>query len=202
MTLIDQAQPHTQGPREKVIAEYEILTRQHNAQGPFLEIMHGQARNAISPSAFLKGEERHVVGRGKSGDIDDVHFHNANPNDMSGLFESECFSTVIWDRALERDAAFWLTLAEIKRVLKPAGTLIVCTCCFTKANKFGIKVVGAKGNDIPALTPTKAVDATVADYWRISAQSMRKAILNGFDIREVRMSFTVPHLFGVGVKQA
>lgn len=198
MTLIDDAQKKSPELHNKIVAEYETLIRVHEVQAPILEIMHGQQQSAITMSGILAGKECHAIGRGKSTAVGGVSFHQGNPNDMSALFGDQCFSTVIWDRAIERDPFFWLTLAEIKRVLKPAGFLIVCAPGFGKTNKFGLKITGAKGNVVPALTATRALDTQAADFWRASPQCMRKVILNDFDVREVKMSFFIPHLFAVG----
>jgi hypothetical protein len=200
MTMVEEADPPKPGMRAKIVEEFGTLARLHGLQGPVLEIAHGPSRNAISLAPFLAGFERHVVIDGDSGEVDGTHFHRGDPNDMGQLFDDHCFSSVIWDRGLERDPFFWLTLDEIRRVLMPGGALMLCTRGFAKNNKFGIKVVGANGNPVPFLTATSPVSATGADYLRFSPQGLRKVVLRGLDVRELRSSFMVPHLFAVAVK--
>ncbi len=202
MTLVDKAAAPKPGMRAKVVEEFETLARLHGLHGPVLEITHGTRQNAVSLAPFLAGFERHVLLDGESGDLNGIQFHKGTPNDMSQLFDDACFATVIWDRGLERDAAFWLTVAEIKRVLTPGGALVLCTRGFAKTNKFGVKVVGANGNPVNFLTATSAVSAQGADHLRFSPQGLRKVVLAGFDVRELRSSFMAPHLFAVAVKAA
>lgn len=202
MTMTSPADPAPSAMRAKVIEEYATLMRIHEAQGPILEIPHGARRQAaLTLAPPFAGQERHVVSRGEGGEVDGVQFHKGEPNDLAPLFDDQCFSTVIWDRALDQDARFWMTLAEIKRVLLPGGVLMVCTRGFAKANKFGVKATSAKGSDLPFMTATGAVGVGAPDFWRLSPQAMRNVILGDFDVREVRMSFMVPHVFGVGVKR-
>lgn len=199
MTMVEQVDPPKPGMRAKIVEEYETLASLHGLQGPVLEIAHGPRHNAVSLAPFLAGFERHVVTDGDSGEVDGTHFHRGDPNDLGPLFDDHCFSSVIWDRGLERDPSFWLTLAEIKRVLMPGGALMLCTRGFAKNNKFGIKVVGANGNPVPFLTATSAVSANGADYLRFSPQGLRRVVLRDFEVRELRSSFMVPHLFAVAV---
>ena len=202
MKSIEPAGTQKPGMRAKLVEEYGTLAQLHGLQGPILEITLGTRQSAILSAPFFAGFERHVLLTGESGEDAGTHFHKGNPNDMVQLFDDACFTTVIWDRALERDALFWRTVAEIKRVLAPGGALMLCTRGFVKTNKFGIKVVGANGNPVPFMTATSAVAAVGGDYLRFSPQGLRKTVLDGFDVREVRSTFMVPHLFAVAVKPA
>ena len=197
MSLVETAPAPKPGNRAKVIEEYETLFRTHDLSGPVLEIAGAGRDGAIAQAPFLQGMERHVLVGTEGGEAGGVHFHKGNPNDLAPLFDDACFSTVIWDRAVERDARFWLTAAEIRRVLVPGGTLVVCTRGFAKANKFGIKVVGASGNPIPFLTATAAVSPAGGDHMRLSPQGLRNLVLNGFEVTELRSAFMTPHLFAV-----
>ncbi len=202
MASIEPAGAQKPGMRAKLVEEYGTLAQLHGLHGPILEITIGTRHTAVTTAPFFAGFERHVLLPGESGEEGGTHFHKGNPNDMSQLFDDGCFTTVIWDRALERDALFWRTVAEIKRVLTPGGALMLCTRGFVKTNKFGIKVVGANGNPVPFLTATSAVAAVGGDYLRFSPQGLRKTVLDGFDVRELRSAFMVPHLFAVAVKPA
>lgn len=200
MSLVETESAPKPGMRAKVIEEYATLFRTHALAGPVLEIGGGSRNGAVTSASFLEGLERHVVVSGDGGEAAGVHFHAGEPNDLAPLFDDACFSTVIWDRALERDARFWLTAAEIRRVLAPGGTLVLCTRGFAKTNKFGVKVVGAGGKSIPFLTATAAVAATGGDYLRFSPQGLRRVVLDGLEVKELRSSFMTPHLFAVAQK--
>ncbi len=200
MSLVESAPAPKLGMRAKVIEEYATLFRTHGLAGPVLEIAGGTREGAVAQAPFLDGFERHVVVSGDGGEAGGVHFHKGDPNDLAPLFDDACFSAVIWDRALERDPRFWLTVAEIRRVLAPGGALVLCTRGFAKTNKFGVKVVGASGNPISFMTATAAVSASGGDHLRFSPQGLRRVVLDGFDVKELRSSFMTPHLFAVAQK--
>ena len=81
-----------------------------------------------------------------------------------------------------------------------SGTLVLCTRGFAKTNKFGVKVVGAGGKPVPFLTATAAVSAAGGDHLRFSPQGLRRVVLDGFDVKELRSAFMTPHLFAVAQK--
>lgn len=200
MSLVETNPAPKPGMRAKVVEEYATLFRTHALAGPVLEIGTGGRGGAIAGAPFLRGLERHVVVDGDGGEADGVSFHKGEPSDLAPLFDDSCFGAVIWDRALERDPSFWLTVAEIRRVLMPGGALVLCTRGFGKNNKFGVKVVGGSGKPIPFLTATAALSATGGDHLRFSPQGLRRVVLGGFDVKELRSSFMTPHLFAVAHK--
>ena len=203
MSLVETGPAPKPGMRAKVVEEYATLFRTHALAGPVLEIAGGGRDGAVANAPFLQGLERHVVLAGEAadgGEANGVHFHKGDPNDLAPLFDDGCFSAVIWDRALERDPRFWLTAAEIRRVLAPGGSLVVCTRGFGKTNKFGVKVVGTGGKPITFMTATAAVSAAGAAHLRLSPQGLRRLVLDGFEVQELRSSFMTPHLFAVARK--
>ena len=201
MSLVEtDPAPTKPGIRAKVVEEYATLFQTHALAGPVLEIAGGSREGAIAQAPFLEGVERHVVVSGEGAEAGGIHFHKGDPNDLAPLFDDDCFGAVIWDRALERDPRFWLTVAEIRRVLMPGGSLLLCTRGFAKANKFGVKVVGASGNPIPYLTATASVSPAGGDHLRFSPQGLRRVVLGAFDVKELRSAFMTPHLFAVAQK--
>ena len=189
------------GPAARIAHEFQILAAANEARGPFLEIGVGPKENAALLADYFRAEERHAIGHGDALVRDGVAFHQGSPNDMRGLFSDGRFSTVLWNRALAHDPFFWRTLDEIKRVLAPGGVLIVAVSDFSKSPALnGIKAVGPKGNAIGDVTVTQGIHPTRGDFWRISPQAMRKSILHGYAIREVREVMMPSRVFGVGVK--
>ena len=62
---------------------------------------------------------------------DDITAVAGNANDMT-LFEDETFDLVMSNATLEHDKHFWLSLAEVRRVLAPGGLLVIGASGFTK----------------------------------------------------------------------
>jgi hypothetical protein len=189
------------GIRGKIFEEFHALIAAHEAHGPFLEI------GAPSPDASLltddrfAGEERYAVGPHETVEQDGLSYRNGNPNDLTKLFQDGQISTVLWNGGIARDKHFWRTLAEVRRVLKPGGVFIVVAQAFAQKPRFGVRVVGAQGNEIANATIVARAQAAVADYWRISPQAMRQIVLEDFEVKEVRIAYVVPRVFGVGVKK-
>ena len=77
-------------------------------------------------------------------------------------FEDGTFDTVVCLEMLEHDAAPWLTVEEIRRVLKPGGTLVMTACGISHPKH-----------------------AYPSDYWRFTAEGMR-VLLQRFEIVDVR----------------
>lgn len=77
--------------------------------------VNGSVREFFSNAAYI-GVDREI-GPG----VDQVMFGA----DLA--FEDASFEVVVSTSQLEHDPTFWLTLAEIKRVLRPGGYFILCT---------------------------------------------------------------------------
>jgi hypothetical protein len=194
---------HTQqiGVRGRVIQEFCALALSHGVHGPFLDIGTGLPEESILVEDQFKSEERRAVGPHASSEVGGLVYSRGNPNDMKELYKDGQFSTVFWNGALAQDKFFWRTLDEIKRVLAPEGVLLVSAPAFAKTARFGLKVVGAKGSEIPNATVTARAQDALPDYLRFSPKAVRDVIFDGFDVREVRIAFVVPRVFGVGVKK-
>lgn len=100
-----------------------------------------------------------------------VNIVNANANDMSFFPDGE-FHVVLSNATAEHDKFFWKTLAEMKRVLRGGGLMIVCVPGYAR----GIAVP-----DAPLATYTHRVHDWPGDYYRFSEQACREVFFDGFE---------------------
>ena len=187
-------------PVPRIAAEFRRFAERQDAVAPYLELgVIDPAVSALTGGTF--SGERHLLGPAldPGADADGLHRHRGEPSDL-GQFGDGQFQTVLWNDALVHDRRFWHTLDELRRVLAPGGVLILSVPGFsTAADRAGVTVAGPKGNPIADATPTYRIHAS-PDFWRISPQAMRHVVLEGLDIREVRVSSMPPRIFGVGAK--
>lgn len=198
--LPQRAAGQTTGPRERIAREAVGLADAFQASGPYLEIASGAgAHTVLSHARFANALRFSLSKKDKKAD-DGIQAKVGDPNNMRAIFAAGQFGTVFWINALAHDTHFWRTVDEIKRVLKPGGTLIVVTPCFNKSTaQGGVTVSGPKGNAIADATLTYRIH-DAPDYWRISPQAVRDVIFDGFEVLDLKTLMMPPRIFAVGRK--
>lgn len=115
---------------------------------------------------------RHVVG---------------NANHMP-MFDDDSFDLVVSNAMLEHDKQFWLSIAEMRRVLAPGGLLLIGVPGFVKSRR-----------DRGAATTTYHVHYRF-DYYRFSRRAVRDVFLDGFEDVKVKPILDPPRIIGHGLK--
>jgi SAM-dependent methyltransferase len=108
-------------------------------------------------------------------------------NDMH-MFKDNSFDLVMSCAVHEHDQKFWLSIAEMHRVLRPGGLLVVCVPGFDKLP-----------DDEGQFTKTFHVHYRF-DYYRFSRRAMREVFLEGFDRVKVATVLDPPRIIGHGFK--
>ncbi len=137
----------------------------------------------------LAGAERYclnLVDMPSDGEITAV---TGNANDMRDVFEDDYFDLVVCSATLEHDKRFWLTVSEMKRVLKPGGLLIVSVPGYVKSPE----------RDHGFSTHTYRVHYRF-DYYRFSEQAVREVFFEGMRGVRVKPVMFPPRIFGHGYK--
>lgn len=116
------------------------------------------------------------------------------------MFEAASFDVVLCNSMLEHDARFWLTLAEIRRVIRPGGHFLV-----------GVPGYGAmgllRGADpasaawLDAAAPTLGLHDFPGDYYRFSRQAVTEVFLEGFDAVDTVSVMLPPRFIAHGVRR-
>ncbi|KKN43888.1 hypothetical protein LCGC14_0698370 [marine sediment metagenome] len=125
------------------------------------------------------------VDRRAGGNVDVV----VNANDMPEMY-AEYFDWVLCNSMLEHDRHFWRTVAEMKRVLRPGGVLII-----------GVPTLGY-GHHGTQGGPGDPDDLGIYDYYRFTRDAYHHYLLHRYlevEILEVNRDGS-PRLCGAGVK--
>ncbi len=145
-------------------------------------------------------------------DFKDIRIHKGNSNSM-GCFEDNRFDVVLCNAMLEHDKHFWKTIAEIKRVTKPGGLIVIGAPGY---KYFKIEKVKSILRRIPLIrrlrsnqyldlffsaTITFQIHAAPGDYYRFSAQTFEEVFFEDIDDVEVRSVMLPPRIIGVGTKR-
>ena len=111
-----------------------------------------------------------------------------NANEMT-MFEDESLDLVVSNATLEHDKHFWLSVAEMHRVLAPGGLLIIGAPGFIENPR----------RDRGRATHTYRVHYRF-DFYRFSPQAFRDVFLAGMDDVAVRSILNPPRIIGLGFK--
>ena len=113
----------------------------------------------------------------------------ANANDMRGVFRSDWFDPIVCNATLEHDKRFWLSVAEMRRVLKPGGLMVISVPGYVRGPE----------RETGRSTLTYRVHYKV-DYYRFSKRTVRDVFFAGMERVRVEHAMTPPRIFGYGYK--
>lgn len=209
----------------RVYAEFEAICSRHNIAGDVLEIGALPNDSALLNMESLKGA-RQKIGLNLVGSSEYKGFRivAGNANHMP-MFHDGAFDLVLCNAVLEHDKFFWRSIAEIKRVTKAGGLIVLaapgfgdlsilrcletfrrssshsdlCSSTDSESQRF-LSRVKSYLFDIAFSTPTLAIHDYPGDYYRFSVQSFTEVILDGLAEIEVRSILLPPRIVGAGVK--
>jgi|WetSurMetagenome_2_1015567.scaffolds.fasta_scaffold202412_2 SAM-dependent methyltransferase len=190
----------------------EILSQQHFS-GPVLEV--GAIPN---PKALLKlpvlKDYKDKTGINLSGPYNYEGFviHKGNANKMD-IFPDNHFGLVMCNAMLEHDQFFWKTIAEINRVTRPGGLVIIGTPGFSVGrfqrfkSRFKKYVWYKKLKTIAALDFIMSSTLTFevhgnnyGDYYRFSPAAYREVFFRGYTNVQIISVMKPPRIIGYGYK--
>ena len=136
----------------------------------------------------LAGAERYCLNLVELPSDDQITAVKGNANDMR-QFQDDSFDLVVCCSTLEHDKRFWLSVAEMRRVTRPGGLLVICVPGYVKDEE----------RDQGRSTLTYRVHYRF-DYYRFSEQAVREVFFEGMERVRVRPMMTPPRLIGHGWK--
>jgi SAM-dependent methyltransferase len=137
----------------------------------------------------LAGAERYCLNLVQMPGDGEITAVTGNANDMRDVFEDDLFDLVLCSATLEHDKRFWLSVAEMRRVLKPGGLLIISVPGYVKD----------PDRDHGRATHTYRVHYSF-DYYRFSEQAVREVFFEDMRRVRVRPIMAPPRIFGHGYK--
>lgn len=197
----------------EIFTEFDALCRHYGARGSALEIgATGAPDTLLNLPALRQCSLRVGINIEPAGSTPAGEIQRGNSNDLS-RFADGVFDVVLSNATLEHDPFFWLSLAEMRRVLKPGGLLLIGVPGFVRKRSRLRRLAGHIGSRlrVPAAlarplqsfgagTATLLVHDYPGDYFRFSEQALQEVLLFGMDVLASRVLQAPPRLVGVGRK--
>jgi SAM-dependent methyltransferase len=168
---------------------HTIIQRQGIRPEKALEVGGLMGADSLLRFPELAGAERYCLNLVDLPSEDGITAVTGNANDMRDVFEDDMFDLIMSSATLEHDKRFWLTLGEMKRVLKPGGLLIISVPGYVKDLE----------RDEGRATHTYRVHYAF-DYYRFSEQAVREVFFDGMSRVRVKPVMFPPRIFGHGYK--
>lgn len=196
----------------RVYQEFEKICSERNAGGAVLEVGAIPSDLSLLCMKSLDGATE-KVGINLDGPYTYRNFAivKGNANAMDS-FEDNRFDTVLCNAVLQHDKYFWKTIAEIKRVTKPQGLVVIGALGYTF---YRIEKIKRILNRVPLIrrlrfnqyfnlffksTLTFEVNNNPGDYYRFSPQAFGEVLFDGMVDVRVNSIMLPPRIIGSGIK--
>ena len=170
--------------------------------GRVLEIGAVPDSGSLLSMPELAGCDRVGINMSSTSGFDGFDILQMNANGMR--FPDAHFDAVLSNATLEHDGRFWLSLAEMRRVLKPGGVAIMGVPGFAPPADLaalGVSIGGGTAaDDYHNATLTFRYHGAPDDYYRFSEHALRTIFFDGYRDIGVASVMTPPRLIGHGFK--
>lgn len=197
----------------KIFQEFETICSAQNIVGSVLEV--GAIPSNMSLLAMKSlGKVAEKIGVNLDGPYEYTDFKILKKNgNCMDCFEDEKFDAVLCNATLEHDKYFWKTLAEIKRITKVGGLVVIGVPGYglTRMDKLQSAAGGwpiLRGlrhkhymDVFFSSTVTFQIHDHPGDYYRFSQQAVREVFFEGMDNVEIRSVMQPPRIIGSGTKK-
>jgi SAM-dependent methyltransferase len=194
----------------KVYQEFERICTERKAGGTVLEVGAAADDSSLLTMESLKAA-REKIGINLAGPhrYKDFYIVQGTANNMT-CFQDDYFDCVLCNSVSEHDKFFWGTVAEIKRVTKPGGLVVIGapgydTLPVERYLHFFITGLSrlfpfAEGWSFNHATATLGVHNFPGDYSRFSIKAFTEVFFEGMHDVHVSSLMVPPRIIGSGVK--
>lgn len=198
---------------QKIYQKFETICVAQNISGSVLEIGAIPSNMSLLAMKSLdKATEKIGINLDGPHEFADFKILKGNGNYMD-CFEDEKFDAVLCNATLEHDKYFWRTLAEINRVTKPGGLVVIGVPGYgvTRMDRWqkaarGWRIMRSLKQKhymdvFLSSTITFQIHNHPGDYYRFSQQAVREVLFEGMDNVEIWSIMQPPRIIGLGIKR-
>lgn len=197
-----------------VFATFDDICRAHAKAGAVLEIgAVPHADTLLMLPSLAAAMQRTGVSLEPESSIDGCIILQRDVHDLS-CFESDRFDVVLCNAVLEHDPAFWLSLAEMRRVAKPGGLMVIGVPGYAiPPAGFWRPLLALLARRLPSKsaaktkieehligTPVLGLHDFPKDFYRFSEQACREVLLAGLQPLDFRRVLNPPRFIVAGRK--
>ena len=194
----------------QVFQTYDELCRPWSLRGRILEVGATPDESSLLNLPALAGATEKVgVNLNPPATFRDYTIQQLNANDLAPYADGS-FDAVLCNAVLEHDRYFWRTVAEIRRVTRPGGRIILGAPGYGESRaelKFQRRLARlARWLGRPEGWPRQHGTLTLrvhnypGDYYRFSEQAFREVLLEGLTEIGVRSVLQPPRIIGWGIR--
>lgn len=194
----------------KVYQAFERICSERKVGGAVLEVgAVPDDTSLLTMKSLKKVQEKIGINLDGPHIYNDFYIVQGNANNMT-CFENGRFDAVLCNSVLEHDKFFWKTIAEMKRVTKRGGIIVIGAPAYTMLTieKYLHFFIAQLGRVFPSVERWFFNNATVTfrvhnfpgDYYRFSPQAFTEVFFEGMQDIRISSLMVPPRIIGSGVK--
>jgi SAM-dependent methyltransferase len=189
----------------EIRSRFDLLCRRNKAGRAVLEVGATGSPDTLLTIPALSGAARKVgLNMEPQPALPGVEMVAGNANAMT-MFADGMFDVVLCNSMLEHDRNFWLSIAEMRRVLRSGGLMMLGVPAFTARRRLLPRLAAAAGRiwrtrglaGVAASSPVLAVHRFPADYYRFGLDAVQDVFFAGMDVVSIDEVMNPPRLIGV-----
>ena len=195
----------------RVFEEFDAICRERKAGGDVLEIGTTAGQRSLLHLPALRDARSRIGVNTEPVSVPGLTVLELNANRLEP-FSDQSFDTVLSNAVHEHDRYFWRSIAEIHRVTRSGGLIVIGVPGFAKlavesrvARLARLPVLRSMlGEWAPVLEVSTAclqIHKYPDDYYRFSPQAVREVFLENLDDVDVRTVLLPPRVIGSGIKR-